>query len=126
MPAKVIDASALAALLFREDECEGVAERVRGATLYAPVLISFELASVCLKKRSRYPKQRKAMLAAMALVERMEIKQVMVPFQEIVTLAEKTRMTAYDAAYLWLAQNLKAELVTLDNKLSRVAKRFVR
>jgi predicted nucleic acid-binding protein len=33
-------------------------------------------------------------------------------------LAETTGLTAYDAAYLWLARHLGAGLVTLDCKLA--------
>ena len=34
-------------------------------------------------------------------------------------LAEQTKLTLYDASYLWLASALDAELVTLDDKLAR-------
>jgi predicted nucleic acid-binding protein len=33
-------------------------------------------------------------------------------------LAEATGLTAYHAAYLWLAQKLSAKLVTLDGQLN--------
>ena len=36
----------------------------------------------------------------------------------VLDLAERTGLTAYDASYLWLARELKAELVTLDRKLA--------
>ena len=36
----------------------------------------------------------------------------------------QTRLTAYDAAYLHLAQSLSADLVTLDGKLARVWSRL--
>jgi predicted nucleic acid-binding protein len=34
----------------------------------------------------------------------------------------RTGLTAYDAAYLWLARHLDAELVTLDTELQRAAR----
>jgi uncharacterized protein with PIN domain len=43
MAVKVVDASALAALLFGEPE----AERLGNARLAAPALLGFELANVC-------------------------------------------------------------------------------
>ncbi len=36
-------------------------------------------------------------------------------------LATETGLTAYDASYLWLARQLGAELVTLDQQLARAA-----
>ncbi len=71
MPAslKVVDASALGALLFGEPRAAEVAERL----------------------------------------ERCE-------------LARHRRLTVYDAAYLWLARSLDAELVTFDRKLARAVR----
>ena len=121
MPVKVIDASALAALVFSEPEQSKIAEQIQGASLLAPTLIDYELASVCLKKLRRYSRQRDALLAALALVKRMDIKQVRVDPAEIVVLADEAGITAYDAAYLWLSLVHRAPLVTLDQKLSRAA-----
>jgi uncharacterized protein with PIN domain len=45
---KVVDASALAALLFGEPEADLVAGQLDGARLVAPSLLAFELANVCL------------------------------------------------------------------------------
>ena len=36
-------------------------------------------------------------------------------------LADEHGITVYDAAYLWLARELNAELVTLDRKLEAAA-----
>ncbi|MXX10256.1 MAG: type II toxin-antitoxin system VapC family toxin [Nitrospira sp. SB0667_bin_9] len=38
---------------------------------------------------------------------------------EVVTFAEAKQLTAYDAFFLWLAQQLDVELVTLDKTLAR-------
>ena len=50
MAVKVVDASALAALLFDEPEAGAIADRLEDANLVAPALLGFEIASVCLKK----------------------------------------------------------------------------
>ena len=121
MPVKVIDASALAALVFSEPEQSKIAEQIQGASLLAPTLIDYELASVCLKKLRRYSRQRDALLAALALVKRMDIKQVRVNPAEVAILADEAGITAYDAAYLWLSLVHRAPLVTLDQKLGRAA-----
>jgi predicted nucleic acid-binding protein len=51
----------------------------------------------------------------------MEITQTEVDLNEVILLAERKKLTAYDTAYLWLAHNLGAELVTLDKTLARAA-----
>jgi predicted nucleic acid-binding protein len=117
MAVKIVDASALAALLFGEPEADAVAIRLEEASLVAPALLSFEIASVCLKKLRRYPEQRYALLAAFAIYDRMQIEIAEVDHANIVELAEASGLSSYDAAYLWLSQIMGAELVTLDKRL---------
>jgi uncharacterized protein with PIN domain len=47
---KVVDASAIVALIFDELTSDEIVRRVRHATLRAPNPIGFEVASPCLKK----------------------------------------------------------------------------
>jgi predicted nucleic acid-binding protein len=112
--AKVVDASALAALLFAEPEADSIAQRLEGARLVAPSLVDFEVANVCL----RQPNNRDALRAAFHLLHRLRVETVAVDHPPILDLAEATGLTAYDASYLWLARTLGAELVTLDRKLA--------
>ena len=58
MAVKVVDASAVAAVLFGEPEADEIAERLRDARPVAPGLLAFELANVCLVKMRRHPDQR--------------------------------------------------------------------
>jgi predicted nucleic acid-binding protein len=117
---KVVDASALAALLFGEPEAESVAGRLGGARLVAPSLLAFEVANVCLVKCRHHPDQLKALLAAFQLRGRLGVEEIAVDHAGVLELALKTGLTAYDASYLWLAQQLGAELVTLDKELGRM------
>lgn len=115
---KVVDASALAALLFGELEAEIVAERLRGGQLVAPALLGFELANVCLTKIRRHADQREVLLRGFGLRDRMAIEIVEIDQGGALALAEASGLTAYDASYLWLARRLTAELVTLDRRLA--------
>jgi predicted nucleic acid-binding protein len=59
------------------------------------------------------------LLAAVALYARMPtIEIVEIDHAGALRLAEATGLTAYHAAYLWLAQKLSAKLVTLDGQLN--------
>ena len=118
MTARVVDASALAALLFGESEGAAIAERLQGAGLIAPALLPFEIANTCVKKIRRQPDRRDALLAAFRTLERMEVGIVEVDHGEVLNLAERSGLTAYDASYLWLARRMRSELVTLDRRLA--------
>ena len=50
MPAKVVDASVLAAVAFGEPRTDEAAALLLGADLYAPDLLPYEMASIALKK----------------------------------------------------------------------------
>jgi predicted nucleic acid-binding protein len=115
---KVLDASALAALVFAEPEAEAIAGRLEGARLAAPSLLDFELANVCLTKMRREPNQRNALRAAFGLAHSLRVETVAVDHGAALDLAEAAGLSAYDASYLWLARALGAELVTLDRKLA--------
>src|SRR5262249_5139604 len=94
-----------------------VAGRLEGGNLVAPTLLGFEIASVCLKKLRSSPRQRDALLAAFALYARMPIEIFAADHADTLQLAEASGLSSYDAACLWLAQLLAAELVTLDRRL---------
>jgi predicted nucleic acid-binding protein len=121
--AKVVDASALGALLFGEPDGAAVAQRLRGAGLIAPALLPFEVANVCVKKMRRHPDQRDALMAAFRMLDQMEVGVVEVDQGEALVLAEGSGLTAYDASYLWLARRMSAEVVTLDRQLEAAGAR---
>jgi predicted nucleic acid-binding protein len=123
MDVKVVDASAIAALLFTESQAEAVEARLRGASLVAPSLLQYELANVCLVKCRRHTDQRDALVAAFDHRVDLRIQEHRVDAAEVLLLALETGLTAYDASYLWLARRLGADLVTLDKVLERAATR---
>jgi len=118
---KVVDASALAALIFAEPEADSIARCLEGAQLAAPSLLDYELANVCLVKIRRNPSQKETLRAAYAMAHRLRIETVAVEPIGVLELAEATGLTAYDASYLWVARALGAELVTLERQLAAAA-----
>jgi len=123
MPVKVIDASALAAVVFAEPDADRVIDEIDDSALVAPYLLEFELANVCAKKIRAHPTQRLALLGALALVDHLDLTPAEVALNEVIELAIGTRLTTYDASYLWLARTLRCELVTLDKRLSAATRR---
>ncbi|MGH7155942.1 MAG: type II toxin-antitoxin system VapC family toxin [Acetobacteraceae bacterium] len=119
---KVVDASAIVALLFAEAQAAQVADRLAGTDLIAPALLDFELANVCLTKMRRDPPRRVGYLAAYHGRAALRIGICEVDQGRALELAERTGLSGYDASYLWLARTLGAELVTLDQKLATAAR----
>jgi predicted nucleic acid-binding protein len=120
---KVVDASAIAAFIFNESQGTAVQAQLVGATLHAPALIDVEMASICLKKIRAAIDPRDVILKMYAVYGSAVIQREAVMMTEVIALAERTGLSAYDACYLWLARHLGAELVTLDEKLGKAAAR---
>ena len=65
------------------------------------------------------PAERQALLEAFSLLPELSIAVETIDLTEAIALAERTKLTLYDASYLWLARAYVAELVTLDERLAR-------
>ena len=119
--AVVVDASALAAVLFGEPGHESIARQLRGQAMHAPTLIDYELASVALKKLRRVPADAEALLAALHTARRLRLERRQPDMVQVLALAASTGLTTYDASYLWMARWLGVKLVTLDRGLEKAA-----
>lgn len=117
MPDMVIDASSLAAVVFEEPDGVSVLEYCRGSRLLAPSLVDYEMANICLMKKRRYPDVAEKLAIQFDAYQRLDLKRCTVEIGAVLALAEKTRLTAYDAAYLWLAIKNGCPLSTLDKAL---------
>lgn len=117
----VVDASAIIAILFDESTREATAARIAGHALAAPSLLPFEVASACLKKMRQFPSARLALMEAFRALPGWAIAYHEVDLAQAIRLGEQTGLAVYDAAYLWLARELGAELVTLDETLQAAA-----
>ena len=117
MSVTVVDASAVAAVLFNEPEAAPVAASVSDALL-APGLLQYEIANVCTTKLLREPAQAKLILVRYRLLASLEIEFVQPDWETLPLLARQWALSAYDAAYLQLALVRKAPLVTLDARLA--------
>ncbi len=119
----VVDCSLLAAVLFDEPERDEALARMAGCELFAPHLLDFEIASVALKKS----RQGLAEVTDCALTDysALSLQQRPVDLAGQVALALRYDLSTYDAAYLWLAAELKAPLATLDRRLGEAAQRHL-
>ncbi len=122
MPGRIVDASAVAALLFVEPEADEVARQLEGFELTAPSLLPYEIASVARKKIVLHPDLSEQILAALARLDDLGVMLVDIPPVHALRVAADTGLLTYDACYLFLSKLTGSPLVTLDRKLRRAAK----
>jgi predicted nucleic acid-binding protein len=120
-PPIVVDCSVLTAALFEEELRDEARRILVGKTLHAPLLLDSEIANVAVKKsRNGWPQ---AIIAdALADYARQAIEFHRPDVQAQYALAMRFGLSAYDAAYLWLAGQLQAPLATFDARLARAAR----
>jgi predicted nucleic acid-binding protein len=121
MPVKVVDASALGALVFGEPGAETVAKQLARSTLAAPQLVWFELASIAFKKIAKHPGLEEQIREAFRMASRLAIEILSVDHLEVIDLASQAHLTTYDASHLWLARKTGGQLVTLDKRLLKAS-----
>jgi predicted nucleic acid-binding protein len=119
-PPMVVDCSALAAILFDEPARDAALARLAGHALHAPNLLDHEIVSVALKKgRQSWPADSLALALAGYAGYAIDLHPVDPGAQY--ELAARYQLSAHDAAYLWLAAELKAPLATFDGQLAAAA-----
>ena len=119
-PPLVVDCSVLSAALFEEETRDQAIDRMTGKALHAPFLLDHEMISVALKKaRLGWPQAAIDLALSDYAQQDIELHRTAVRAQH--QLALRYKLSSYDAAYLWLAAELKAPLATFDEQLAAAA-----
>jgi predicted nucleic acid-binding protein len=120
-PPLVVDCSVLIAVLFKEDTRAEALGLLGGKSLMAPSLLDSEIASVALKK-AQGGAPPTAIAAALHDYYDQEIELHPTDARGQYELAQRYGLSAYDAAYLWLASTSRTPLLTFDKKLAKAAR----
>jgi predicted nucleic acid-binding protein len=124
-PPLVVDASVVAAAVYGEHGRAEAEALLHGRALHAPHLLDCEIASVGLKRLRNDPSARAAVEAALEAYARLSIERHAIDAAAVSGIALRHKLTAYDAAYLCVAEQLAAPLATLDGKLAAAARRHL-
>lgn len=124
-PPLVVDASLIAAILFAEPAFDLAHARLRGFTPIAPALLDFEIANTVTTRLRRRAIGADDAAAAMQDFLDLPIERAEIDAGALPLLADRFGLTAYDAAYLWLAGEVRAPLATFDSRLARAAVKYL-
>jgi predicted nucleic acid-binding protein len=122
-PPLVADCSVIASVLFDEPDRETAAAALHGHELFAPDLVDHELVSVAVKKSRQGLDE--VVEQGLADLKRLQLTRCAVDVEAQWLLALQLDLSAYDAAYLWLAAELGAPLATFDLDLGEAARRHL-
>lgn len=114
----VLDASAVLELLLRTPRAAVIESRFfRRTTLHAPHLLDLEVVQVLRRYARKDMTEERAQLA---ILDFLDLPITRYPHELFVPRIWELRsvLTAYDAAYIALAETLDAPLVTCDRKLA--------
>jgi predicted nucleic acid-binding protein len=114
----VTDASIILDLLLNSPAAGRIKDRLFGAdeTLHAPALLDLEIAQVLRRYASRREISAERGRSALAVLERFPIARY--PHEPLLPRIWELRgnLTAYDAAYIALAEGLDATFLTRDTR----------
>ncbi len=117
----VVDSSVLAAWVFGEPRAAEAQARVQGHALFAPNLLIYEMANIGMNKIRSRQLDAPAAVKVLGHFHRFDVSYRQIEGAAMLTLAAKLKLTAYDAAYICLAESLGAPLVTFDEALAKAA-----
>ena len=116
---RVVDASFIAAIVFGDSALEVAELDWDAPLLVAPSIIRYEFMNVCVKKQRTGRIDAERALVACQQFESLSIATEYVSFPETLATAIRYRLSGYDAAYLWMALEYAAPLLTLDQQLHK-------
>jgi len=119
--AVIVDASAVVELLLKSDLAPRVAKRLFGQELHAPQLIDIEVLNV-LRRYNAFG-ELSDVRAEEAIIEYSRLALERHSHEVLLhrIWEQRSNLTAYDAAYVALAELLGMSILTLDKRLAKAA-----
>lgn len=124
-PLLVVDTSVMASAVFGEERQPLALATLHARALNAPHLLDCEMTSVALRKLQRDGVPADRLAQAMQTYGEVDIARHAIDVQRTLLLAQRYRLSADDAAFLWLAEHLQAPLATFDDKLAEAARKHL-
>lgn len=118
-----VDCSVLAAVVFAEPRAGESTAMIADRELHAPALIDYEIVNVAARKASAGNEEQIA--SALHLYAGLTLGLHSIDLVQTFAIARRYAISACDAAYLWLAGELRTPLATFDSRLGKAAQKYL-
>lgn len=118
-----VDCSVLAAVVFSEPRADESTAMIANRELHAPALIDYEMVNVAARKASAGNDDQIA--SALHLYTELPVGLHSIDLVQTFAIARRYAISACDAAYLWLAGELRTPLATFDTRLGKAAQKYL-
>ena len=117
----ISDTNIFLAVILNEPEKDRIIQITSGIDLSAPEILPYEIGNALSAMLKRGQLGDKEALAAQKATNRIPVRLLAVDIQEALKLAIEFNIYAYDAYFLQCAMALSSPLITLDNRMKKVA-----
>ena len=121
MAVRIADASVVGAWCFQEDRADEALELMQQSEVCVPSLLAYELTNIAWKKIAHRGEPSAFVAAGLRLGLMRPFTWLDVDHVAVLELASSLGVSAYDGAYLYLARDLGATLLTFDRRLAQAA-----
>ena len=117
----ISDTNIFLAVILNEPEKDRIIQITSGIDLSAPEILPYEIGNALSAMLKRGQLGDKDALAAQKATNKIPVRLLAVDIQEALKLAIEFDIYAYDAYFLQCAMALSSPLITLDNRMKKVA-----
>lgn len=117
----ITDTNIFLAVVLNEPEKDHIIGLSSGVDVVAPEILPYEIGNALSAIHKRKQITDKEALAAQRATEKIPVRLVAIDIQKALQLALEFNIYAYDAYFLQCAMALSSPLLTLDNRMKKVA-----
>ena len=117
----VADASAFLAVVLDEESKDWVIKTTSDCTLVSPEVLPYEIANALIAVRRKGRITDREVLKAFDISQSIPVRLVSIKIRDALRIALKHGIHAYDAFYLQCCIETKLPLISLDNRMCKVA-----
>jgi len=119
-----IDTSAIIAVVGNEKAKSQIIEVTKGASLYAPMSVHWEIGNAFSAMFKRHKTSIEQAKVALSIYRQIPIKFIDVPLEQSLEISHSLNIYSYDAYLIQCAQQTSTSLLTLDRGLKSVAEKI--
>lgn len=120
----VADASAFLAVVLNESDRDWIIQKTAGQSIVAPDILPYEIVNALIAVKRKGRLSDRDVIKAYDISQKIAVKLVPVKIQDAIKIALRFNIYAYDAYYLQCCVENRLSLISLDDRMSDVARRL--